>query len=179
MGDLDVHYQRCVAEWSDISMFLPAMHALVTSMGARTIIELGVRGGNSTTMWLHALAERTPPGHLWSVDPAGHGLPIVVESGWTFIQGDDLDPDVLAQLPAEADIVFIDTIHTYAQTVAELNTYLPRVRPAGKVVLHDSYLDMEGERPLPVRAAIEDVLAGTAHTVEYNDTWPGLAIIST
>jgi cephalosporin hydroxylase len=100
----------------------------------RIIIEWGVRGGVSTWAFLDGLPEG---GRLYSVDIVDCVVPPRVSNDprWTFIIGDDLDPGVVAQLPDRADLVFIDTSHTYEQTVAELAFALmwgPR-----RIVLHD------------------------------------------
>lgn len=119
-------------------------------------------------------------GHLWSVDldpqPA-----LDVDAGWTFIQGDDLDPAVLRQLPPAADIVFIDTSHRYDQTLAELNVYYPRVRAGGKIVLHDTEL----ARPIgsevgirfPVKTAVEEFCNEELLTWENYPNCNGLGVV--
>ncbi len=95
----------------------PTLAALASQ--ASVVIELGVRGGVSTWALLDGLPE---DGHLYSVDILDCITPprVSEDPRWTFIVGDDLDPAVQAQLPDEADLVFIDTSHTYEQTVAEL-----------------------------------------------------------
>lgn len=122
-------YRARCAEDSDISLHLPFLYE---SAQGGTVIELGVRSGNSTAAFLAAGAE------VWSVDtqepqvpPEWHENP-----SWHFLLGDDLSPEILAGLPAKAGIVFIDTAHTYEHTLAELRAYAPR---AGLLVLlHDT-----------------------------------------
>jgi len=134
MGEL--YLEACHTE-SDIVDHLPTFVELAEQLDARTVIELGVRDGESTKAWLYAM--ECSGGHLWSVDlsPA----PTFPTHCWTFIQGDDLDPAVIAQLPVEADIVFIDTLHSYAHTCRELETYVKHVRRGGRIVMHDTELD--------------------------------------
>ena len=97
-------YQRLCLTPSDINEHLPKFVAMVEALDASHVIELGTRTGVSTVAWLHALEGR---GHLTSVDidPAP---PIGEHKHWTFIQGDDLDPYVIARLESAA-IVFIVT----------------------------------------------------------------------
>src|SRR5262245_25544896 len=132
--NLEEHWQRVQTEPSDIIDHLPQLHQLVIDIDARHVIELGVRWGTSTVMWLHAL-EQTG-GHLTSVDinPAPDWLQ---HPRWTFIQGDDMDDELIERVP-DADIVFIDTSHHYAHTLAELNWYSQQVRPGGVIVCHDT-----------------------------------------
>lgn len=148
-------YETARTTPSDIYEHLPVFVALCEELSATKVIELGTRGAVSTIAWLHGLAANC--GHLWSVDidPA----PSLPYEGWTFLLGNDLDPQIVRQLPT-ADIVFIDTSHAYAQTLAELNVYRFKVRPGGRIVLHDSELEkpygLRGEPPFPVKKAIEE-----------------------
>jgi cephalosporin hydroxylase len=174
---LTSQYVRACATPSDIYEHLPTFVGLVEELEATTVIELGTRGGVSTVAWLYGL-EKTD-GHLWSVDidPA----PEFEHGRWTFIQGNDLDPQIVGQLPL-ADIVFIDTSHHYEQTVAELNVYRWKVRPGGKIVLHDTELARpEGAPPrprYPVRTAVEEFCSDEGLAwMNYPNCW-GLGIVS-
>lgn len=155
-ADLADRYRDACATPSDIYEHLPTFVSLVEDLKAKTVIELGTRGGVSTVAWLYGL-EKTD-GHLWSVDvdPA----PELQHPRWTFIQGDDLSVDTINRLPEEVDIVFIDTSHEYQQTVAELNVYRWMVRPGGKIVLHDTELAHPLGVPVqprfPVKTAVEE-----------------------
>lgn len=136
---------------SDIAGHLEYLAELVVELNAKKVIELGVRGGNSTTAWLHGL-EKTG-GHLWSVDPIPEND--FDHTQWTLIVGDDRDPNVLAQLPDVVDVVFIDTDHLYEHTLTELGLYADRVRSGGRIVLHDTELaSVENEEPYPVKRAV-------------------------
>jgi cephalosporin hydroxylase len=153
VADLEALYrQRCETP-SDIYLHLPRLVAIVEELDARHVIELGTRTGVSTVAFLHAL-ERTG-GRLTSVD-----LEPKPDIGdwphWTHIQGDDLNPAVVSTLDP-ADVVFIDTSHTYEHTARELRVY----RHLAKVIVcHDTRL----LRPLgapsrpkyPVRVAVEE-----------------------
>lgn len=148
-------YEKARTTPSDFWEHVSFVADLVVEHDAKTVIELGTRTGVSTAGWLYGLA-RTG-GHLWSVD-LDPEPDLGISEGWTFLQGDDLDPKVFGRLPV-ADIVFIDTSHDYNQTLAELNVYRWKVKPGGLIVLHDTEL----ARPLgtavlpryPVKTAIE------------------------
>lgn len=131
-------YEKTFAINSDIKDHLPFFVELCVTHNIQTVIELGVRGGVSTAAWLWGL-EQTG-GHLYSVDidPAPYEA-----DNWTFIQGDDLL--IADQLPAEADIIFVDTSHTYEQTKAEIDLYLPRVKKF--MLFHDTDVPEFGVRP--------------------------------
>lgn len=161
---------------SDIVDHLPTLYQL--AQDATRIVELGTRAGVSTVAFLHGLEAH---GHLWSVDLGDR--PDIGEIGhWTYIQGDDVSPEVFTQLPGDADVVFIDTIHTYRHTLQELNLYKWLVRPGGKIVLHDTELEQLLEPPFekgfPVKRAIEEFCA--AEGLEWTNTPEcyGLGIIA-
>ncbi len=66
-----------------------------------------------------------------------------------------------AQVPLhDVDILFIDTSHAYAHTLAELQLYAPRVRKGGLVFLHDTEVrvpdSLIGEPEYPVKKAITE-----------------------
>jgi predicted O-methyltransferase YrrM len=103
------------------------------------VVELGAVPGLSTTMFLSALDE-TGGGELWSVDL---DVPETVAlwgdlPQWHFLQADDISPQAQAWLPDVCDVLFIDSAHTYAHTLAELRAYAPRVRKGGTALLHDT-----------------------------------------
>ena len=123
---------------SDISAHLERLHAEAAAYAKPVVIELGVRTGNSTAAFLKAVSENG--GHLWSADVDEARVPAAWRDldCWTFLRGDDLSPAILAALPPEADVVFIDTSHESGPTMAELEAYVPRVRPGGVVLMHDT-----------------------------------------
>lgn len=163
---------------SDINEHLPTFVDLCVSLNAKTVIELGTRGGVSTIAWLYGL--ELTDGHLWSVDV--DPKPALDHERWTFIQGSDLDPSTLERLPKQADIVFVDTSHDYQQTKAELNVYKWRVRPGGRIVLHDTALPHpEGwtrDQPkFPVGVAVDEFCKEERFKVRYWQNCFGLGVI--
>ena len=135
---------RLTGPWNDIQDCLQFLHDSVLAYPLPQVVELGVRGGNSTSALLSAV--QYMKGHLWSCDiePPGRGgdwdfPPEWLDvPEWTFIIGDSVSDAVLAQMPAEIDVLFADTSHTFEQTMAELEAYVPRVRPGGLVLQHDT-----------------------------------------
>jgi predicted O-methyltransferase YrrM len=184
-------YEKLCAGSSDIFEHLPTFVKAVGNLDATRVIELGVRSGVSTISWLYALENR---GHLWSVDcsfpmpeegellldPQG---PLGVIPWWTFILGYDDWPETLAALPSLVDIVFIDTQHTYEQTLTELELYYPRVRPGGRIFLHDTAVEVTGnavtpQPPFPVLTAVKEFCGQHNLTFENNPSCCGLGMIS-
>lgn len=171
-------YEKACTTPSDIYEHLPLFVELCRLLDAKTVIELGTRGGVSTVGWLYGL--ELTDGHLWSVDidPA----PEFSHERWTFIQGNDLDRDVFNALPDNADVVFIDTSHEYEQTCAELRVYRWKVRTGGRIVLHDTELAHPYGLPIrpryPVKAAVEEFCAEEALTWHNYPNCFGLGVIT-
>ena len=164
--------------WSDIQGHLQFMHDVVVEADAKTVVELGVRSGNSTAALL-AGVQKTG-GHLWSVDTEPIDLPAPISQSklWTPVVGDDLA--VTDWLPKEIDVLFIDTNHWYHHTLAELRLY----GPSSKIILmHDTELEWPWQAPpgdpsFPVRKAIEHYLQLIPErNVEWREGSYGLAVI--
>ncbi len=173
----ELYRQRCNTP-SDIYEHLPRFVEIVTERNAQHVIELGTRTGVSTIAWLYAL-ERTG-GRLTSVD-IDEQPDIGVWAHWTFIQADDLDPDLVASLDM-ADVVFIDTSHTWAQTLGELNVYRWLVKPGGVIVLHDTELarpevSPPSDPPFPVKRAVTGFCTAEGFEWTNNPRCWGLAEI--
>jgi predicted O-methyltransferase YrrM len=170
-------YDRRCVEPSDIFAHLPRLYAEASRPGVK-VIELGVRSGNSTAAFL--LAAQENDGYVWSVDIARPRVPWFGIGHWLFTCGDDL---WLANvLPDDVDVVFIDTSHHYGQTVAELELYVPKVRPGGVVLLHDTELEYpeghpHGDPAFPVRVAVDEYCAEHGLTPEFVPGCNGLGII--
>lgn len=173
---------RCT-NGSDIHAHMQRLHDEASIPGVQ-VIELGVRSGNSTAAFLTAAEEHD--GHVWSVDIAPPHTPTEWRhtGRWTVIVNDDLV--IVDELPNQVDVVFIDTSHTYDQTLAELHAYAPKVRPGGVILLHDTELEHPeasppSDPPFPVRSAIDAWWAEIGHLVadppEYVTGCYGLGVI--
>jgi len=127
-------------EWADEQVDMAPHYRTLIRYAERctTIIEWGVRGGVSTWAFLDGLP---PEGRLVSVDIIPCVVPprVSEDERWTFIIGDDVAPQVVMQLPETCDLLFIDTSHTYRQTVKELEL-APRFEPH-MIVMHDVNMD--------------------------------------
>lgn len=174
-------YQRHCSVWSDIVEHLPTLHDTVVELEAKTVVELGVRTGNSTAALLAGAAETG--GHLWSVDvrlmPSANYTPLQRAAGdhWSFIIGDDLT--VADQLPEQIDVLFIDSSHHYDHTLAELRLYGPR---ANLILLHDTELEHPDGAPAtdpshPVKRAVEEWTDEVGRPWENHTNCYGLGII--
>lgn len=121
--------------WSDVQIHLPRLYE--ASKGI--VVELGVRGGNSTTALLAGVEQHG--GHLWSVDiDASCGGLYNGHPQWTFVHCDSeqVRSVLAAGLMPPVDVLFIDTVHTYEKTIMELVAWMPIMRKGGRVFLHDT-----------------------------------------
>lgn len=183
VGELFGELCRVPYPESDIGEHLSFFVEIVAAIDATRIIELGVRHGVSTIGWLHAL-RRHRGGRLWSVDvefpdyatPVCSARARLAWGSWTFVLGRDDDSVVLAAMPTEVDLVFVDTSHTLDQTTRELALYGPRVRAGGRIVLHDTAPHAAGPG-LPVRTAIERYVAARGLTWIERPHCYGLGVI--
>jgi predicted O-methyltransferase YrrM len=177
-------YLDRLSRWSDIQEYLPYLHEQACSYENVRVLELGARRGNSTMAFL-AAAEKAD-GHVTSVDivnvirdPKGM-MPWSRSRRWTFIHGDDMDEKIQARLPAQVDVLFLDTSHEYEHTLAELNTYMPRVAPGGIALFHDTRLlgyKCPRENYPAVRLALDDYCEKTGFSWEDIPGKYGLGVI--
>lgn len=161
-------YDQLLSRWSDIQDMMPLLRETAASYPRPVIIELGVRSGNSTTALLAGTALNG--GEVWSCDIDAVSLPPEVASleSWKFRHGDSAGEAILAWMPQEADVIFIDTSHTYEQTIAELEAYVPRLKPGGVMLLHDTQWEPPAislpEPGGPVTRALNDFCARTGRS---------------
>jgi predicted O-methyltransferase YrrM len=194
---LEAEYQARVRAWSDIQGHLAWLLAAATSHHQPRLLELGVRSGNSTAALL--LAADRADGHLWSVDAERPRVPSwwPMTGRWTLLVGDDLAlaeeaaadplPHPRRQgwlLPDQVDLLLVDTSHTYEHTLAELQAYVPRMRPGGLVCCHDVELVGHDQRGFgltgpdgPVRRALDDYCAAAGLSWEHREGSFGLGVI--
>lgn len=101
------------------------------------VLELGVREGVSTSALLYGVEQNG--GHVWSVDLNDRCADVMRgHPQWTFIHGNSLDVARLEEggVPADLDLLFCDTVHSYEQVNLELKTWGPRVKPDGLILVH-------------------------------------------
>jgi len=154
-SDLDWCYHQACAARSDIHEHLPLLRALAEDHERpMTVVEMGVRAVVSTWAFLAAR-----PLHVTSVDVERHpnvdvALAVAEAAGVSFKF--EL-ADTLAMAPVACDLLFVDTLHTYAQLRAELRRHAVTVQRF--IALHDTETfgdrGENGERP-GLRQAVRD-----------------------
>jgi predicted O-methyltransferase YrrM len=134
---------------SDIHDHLGTLFLETIASRPKTIVELGTRGGVSTRALL--AAAEVCDAQLVSVDIEDCSKLDMDERfvrRWSFVRSDDIAfagapfAEFCAGrgLPPQAQAIFIDTSHTYEQTRAELEHWLPRLAPGGVMMFHDTHM---------------------------------------
>ena len=142
---LKAEYVVQAARPSDIQLQMPLLYEAARSRERPAIAELGTRAGRSGIALLAGAAETG--GHVWSVDSGPVTAPSwwAATGLWSFLVADDMSGEAAAWIPAELDVLFIDTSHLFEHTLAELRRYAPRVRSGGAVLCHDVELHRADE----------------------------------
>jgi len=114
------------------------MYALVLSIKAKTIVELGVRNGSSTAPLL--LAAQKMGGKLYSVDikPCLFGVSKDLVPFWEFHKSDALEFLHSWDETKIIDLIFIDDLHTRDHVAAEIQSLKPLITPSSIILLHDT-----------------------------------------
>lgn len=126
---------------TDIAQHLFHLYSVAIEINAKTIVEIGA--GQSTHV-LTAVVNKTN-GEFYSHDlsldarlrlfPEGEGI-LDKEPRYHFVGGDNLVTGLNWNKPI--DLLFIDSSHTYAGTLAELNLWVKWVRKGGIICMHDT-----------------------------------------
>lgn len=110
----------------------------------RLIVELGTRGGESTTALKQAA--RLCGGRMLSVD-LDEAPALEREPFWEFVRSDDVEfagrfPDWCRErgLDPVIHLLFIDTSHEYGHTAREMAAWFPFLAPQCRVIFHDTHL---------------------------------------
>jgi len=178
----------------DIRSHLWSFYWIARLVQAKTIIELGVRQGDSTRAWLAAAYDLNA--QVISYDlVADCYLAVVAKaqeaglswecyaSSWEFRQGDSIGAGE-GWTGDQVDVVFIDTDHTLVTTTKELAVWQRRVRPGGVMVLHDYGLPERDGRD-GVQPAVDDFMRNDKADIWTLEAYPwaqlpgdaGLAIL--
>lgn len=130
--------------WSSERNAAEFVGRLAAFMRAKTVVELGCFIGYTTAHIATAL--KTCNGHVYFVDLEKRAVEATranlermgLAQFGTPLVGPSCDSTMMAQLPAEINLAFIDTSHGYDDTVQEIETYGRRLSAGGCLVLHDT-----------------------------------------
>ncbi len=120
----------------DEPVYYRFLHRLARRLGNATMIELGVRDGGASLHFLKG------GGIYAALVDLSHKYDRHLFCGykWLMAEGSSVDGRMVASvsryLPA-ADILFIDTDHTYETTALEFELWRPHVKPGGVILFDD------------------------------------------
>ncbi len=110
---------------------------------ARRVVEVGVFRGYTSRFLAAAVAPRG--GELHLVDLSQEALDIACRSAGAVTgarvaphRGFSNAPEVLAAVPGDCDLIYLDADHSEAGVDAELAVWVPKLRPGGVVAVHDT-----------------------------------------
>jgi cephalosporin hydroxylase len=134
--------QRRARRPTDISDHLERLFVEAIQTAPDTIVELGVRGGEST--FVFERVARLAGADLVSVDVAETSYTSEYDC-WQFVQSDDVEFArefeqwcVEAGVDPAVDVLFVDTSHRYEHTVAEIDAWFPHLAEEAVVLFHDT-----------------------------------------
>ena len=138
MPTISEMYNNSIAIHHDISEHMPILREYAGRVNS--IVELGVRGGNSTVAFLSGLRkEAWIRGYdNWSESTVAPD-DILIMQAQAKSEGIDFElvtaNDLEIEIP-ECDLLFIDTLHVEAQVTAELKLHAPKVKKY--IIFHDT-----------------------------------------
>ena len=189
-GGYEYGSQMLVIHWPMIGIFNRSRtisgdineHMLRLAQLAREcdhVTEFGVRTGMSTYSFLHGLSNK-PDAKLRSYDLHDffnvYGIHSQLKTDWTFHQGSTLDAPVIEP----TDLLFIDTLHTYAQVKGELEKHGNQARKY--IAFHDTVaFGIVGEdNGTGINLAIQEWMRDNEHwrVLEHHENCNGLTILA-
>lgn len=133
---------------TDMSDHLDVLFAESLLVQPTTIVELGVRGGEST--FAFERVSRRTGADLVSVDIEDCSG-ATDYSNWHFVQADDVEFAGRFEswcedrnIDPEVDVLFIDTSHLYSHTLEEIRNWFPHLSRPSIAFLHDTNLTPYG-----------------------------------
>jgi predicted O-methyltransferase YrrM len=122
---------------TDIHEHLATLFMLTIEFNLKRILELGTREGESTVALLQAAKQINGKVFSIDIDSCLRAKRLIqkyeLQKYWEFTQADDLK----MKWSTPIDHLFIDTSHTFDQTLRELEKYEPYVRRGGIITMHD------------------------------------------
>ena len=121
----------------DSDRHLMSLFGIALGSKAKTIIELGVRNGD-TTLPL-SLAAKHNNGHVYSVDinDTNYRLPNDLQGNQTFIKSDAIEFLEKWDSNIDIDLIYIDDWHSYEHVKKELEILDSKISPSTIILLHD------------------------------------------
>jgi len=129
--------QTALTGTGDSDAHLVTLFGVAISLRAKTILELGVRGGTTTLPLL--MAAKATGGKVVSVDVEETTFepPEDLKPYWQFVKMDAVEYLEKLYKGVPFDLVYVDDWHSYEHVKAELEQLDQLVSPASVILLHD------------------------------------------
>ncbi len=139
LDDLFVKYNGGSPRQDD-PVYYRFLYALTKHFGAQdiplTFIEVGCYSGAAS---LHFLSGYDDPRAIaYGIDTTDGVKPVVRAANFRFTLGSSINPGIVQKFEdGLADVILIDTDHTYKTTAAEFRLWLPKLKPGGIMLFDD------------------------------------------
>jgi predicted O-methyltransferase YrrM len=179
MINLELLLQERIAAGTDISDHLAFLKQITIDKDAKIVMEIGVRGGESTIAFLTGL-EKTG-GFMYSCDLNPPSFPVNSLYGktpWDHFAGGDRNYVGYSEqlgIRGRVDLLHIDTSHNYEDTKFELENFVPYLNETGVLLMHD--VDPESMYPDQMRAIHEWCANNPQWHYTYRAGNNGMAVI--
>jgi cephalosporin hydroxylase len=126
---------------------------IIAEHGIEWVLETGTRHGGSALFFADLLAARGSAGLVISVDVDHTSLQISPHPKITLLRGDSASPQLVEKVkslvPAQRGPMFVilDSDHSKAHVLRELQAYVPLMRPGDYLVVEDSCVNGHPVRP--------------------------------
>ena len=167
----ELYAERCKKpeRFPDIWEHLPALAEEAGAHGH--ITEFGVRTGNSTIAFLHALSRNGGKLVSYDIGDPQFAAPPLGNVEWVFNKRNTADYSLLIE---QTDLLFIDSCHDYGHAKKELR-HAERVRHT--IIMHDTSPNW-GNGLGPLRAMLEFVTSDAGWQIHrHHDNCNGLTIL--
>jgi cephalosporin hydroxylase len=144
------------------------------------IVEAGTYRGGSAALWAMLLEQVSPDGRVVTIDvedqvTAAKDLAIV-QRKVDFLLGSSTDPEIVAEVTRRAEgrrvLVVLDSLHTKAHVLDELEAYAPLVDVGGYMIVQDGAVNghpiMPDYGPGPWEAVQEFVAANDDFEIDLS-----------
>ena len=135
---LDKLLNKVLTGHGDSDKHLLTMFSVALSINAKTILELGVRNGDTSLPFLMAAKELN--GFVESVDinDTVFECPLELKEYWKFYKSDAISIlEEKVKNKEKYDLIYVDDWHSYEHVKKELELIDQLVRPGSVILLHD------------------------------------------
>ncbi len=161
--------QELALKDTDISSHLETIYKRVVSFLPKVIVELGVRGGESSKIF--GIINEEIGSHSLGID-LNYCDYSFVHNG-SFVRADDVRfANKFGRLNQKIDVLFVDTSHEYEHTKREIEAWFPHVSDHALIIFHDTNLKREFVRSNGTKGTAWDNARGVVKAVEeYFGNW--------